>query len=173
MAKSKISADRLRELLHYDPSTGIFVWRVNHGVSVKAGMQAGYLSDYGYIRIRVDGFRSSAHRLAWLYVYGRHPNGEIDHINRVRDDNRLCNLREVTRSQNQQNTLLQSNNTSGFKGVSWSKKVNRWQAHIYIKGSHKYLGYYDSAEDANAAYVKAASEIHTHNPAAQGGSDAK
>ena len=168
MTRKTLSAERLREMLDYDAETGIFVWRKDHGVNVKAGMEAGHVTNKGYRMISLDGFRSVSHRLAWLYVYGAFPSGEVDHINRVKTDNRLCNLREVTRSENQQNTPIQKNNNSGYRGVSWNARDKKWRAQIYSNRKPIYLGYFDSAEDANLAYLKAAAEMHTHNPAAQG-----
>ena len=128
MTRKTLSAERLREMLDYDAETGIFVWRKDHGVNVKAGMEAGHVTNKGYRMISLDGFRSVSHRLAWLYVYGAFPSGEVDHINRVKTDNRLCNLREVTRSENQQNTPIQKIITLGtevFHGMRETKSGGR------------------------------------------------
>ena len=118
-----LTAEELRELLRYDPNTGIFRWKVKQRrVSYGVGDVAGSLdSSSGYHRIRIDGRDYRASRLAWLYVYGRWPTDEIDHKNTIRDDDRLANLREATRGQNNYNTKRFSTNTSGLKGVCWRR----------------------------------------------------
>lgn len=124
-----LTQDRLRELLHYDPETGLFIRRVTTAARATAGTIAGDMDSKGYWRLRVDRKRYLAHRLAWFYVHGEWPE-EIDHINCKRTDNRLCNLRPAT---------------SG-----------RWRASIYVDGKSKWLGVYDTPEEANAAYSRAA-----------------
>lgn len=156
---SSLTAERLRELLHYEPETGIFRGRVTSGGRL-AGDVAGYCSHSGYVEIRVDRRPYYAHRLAWLYVYGIWPSGGIDHRNQIKHDNRIDNLREATGSQNGANTGKRIDNTSGFKGVSWSKQSRRWQAHIRSHGRSKYLGLFDTPEEAHAAYVEAAHCLH-------------
>ena len=158
----------LKEELHYDPETGVFVWRKNRKGLIGPGSIAGGVSGEGYRRIMVRGTRYAEHRLAWLYVYGDWPSGEIDHINRKKDDNRIANLRDVTRSQNQQNASLQRNNTSGFRGVSWNKRDKRWFAYIRVNGALKHLGSHRDIWDACRAYELAAASLHTHNPLAEG-----
>jgi len=162
--KTEISAARLRELLHYDPETGVFTRRVTRNAIAKAGTVAGTLDRGGYVAIMVDGRRHKAHRLAWLYVYGKWPSGCLDHINRLTGDNRISNLREVTYSENQQNTLLQSNNTSGYRGVVWDKKKRRWKAHIKLNGKRHHLGSFITAEVAHEARKAAEVTLHTHRP---------
>lgn len=146
----KITQERLKELLSYDPETGVFRWKVDRR-KVKAGTRAGALTK-GYIVISVDGKKYKAHRLAWLYTYGCWPTNEIDHVNRVKDDNRLCNLRDVTRQQQQFNR--------GVKGYSWYKRDRKWQAQIKLNGILRYLGLFDTPEEANAAYLAAKEELH-------------
>lgn len=165
--KTEISAARLRELLHYDPETGVFTRRVTRNAIAKAGTVAGTLDRGGYVAIMVDGRRHKAHRLAWLYVYGKWPSGCLDHINRLTGDNRISNLREVTYSENQQNTLLQSNNTSGYRGVVWDHKKRRWKATIGINNRNQCLGNYRTPEEAFEAYKSAALKYHTRNPVTQ------
>lgn len=160
---TKITAARLRQLLHYDKNTGVFTWSVAR-YCVRAGAVAGALNPDGYIQIKVDGRTYGAHRLAWLYVYGAWPALQIDHANRTRADNRIDNLREVTISQNQQNTSLSPRNTSGFRGVSWQKSSQRWHAYIKVDGKRKHLGYFEDAAAAHDARVKAAELMHTHRP---------
>lgn len=154
-----LTQERLKELLDYDPDTGAFTWKVNRTAGIKVGDIAG-TNNQGYIMIRVDGKKYSAHRLAWLYVYGCWPTNEIDHINRVRGDNRSCNLREVTKQENGWNQSMYKSNKSGFTGVHWSQKESCWVAQIQKRGSKMTLGRYDTPEEANAAYVRAKAEYH-------------
>ena len=164
----RLSAKRLRELLHYNAETGLFHWAVKRNGSKGIDSPAGSPNQKGHINIGIDGVRYRAHRLAWLYVYGRWPEKELDHINRVKADNRIANLREVSRSQNVQNTLLRANNKSGQKGVCWKKEKGVWGASIAVNGKQYHLGYYLSVEAASAAYKKAAARFHTHNPVSEG-----
>lgn len=155
---SELTRGRLKELLHYNPGTGIFTWRVDRP-RVKAGDRAGCLRD-GYIEIGVDGKRYGAHRLAFLYMEGRMSDKLIDHKNLRTSDNRWCNLREATNSQNQMNTLMKPRNISGFKGVCWHQREKRWRASIRYDGKKIELGYYDTPEKAYAAYCEAAEKHH-------------
>ena len=150
---TELTQSRLKELLHYNPYTGIFNW------IKRKGNVAGY-SDKGYIRIRVQDKLYAAHRLAWLYTHKTFPTNEIDHINRIKDDNRLINLREATRLQNNTNVGARANNTSGMKGVCLHKPSGKWVAGISIKGKSKHLGYFTTKQEAHAAYCKAADEHH-------------
>lgn len=156
-----ITQNELKEILHYDPETGIFTRLVaSSNNKMKAGQVAGGVSDKGYIRIRIRGKRYLAHRLAWLYVYGTFPTDGTDHVNGVRDDNRLCNLRPATKSQNGMNQGKQRSNTSGFKGVYWSSQHQKWRAQCVANGKKYYLGLFDAAEDASAAYQAFAVKHH-------------
>ena len=112
-----LTAERAREILSYDPETGVLRWRHRVSQRMLAGAVAGTLDGYGYIRIIVDGRTYRAHRLAWLIVHGEWPKNELDHKNLLRSDNRLCNLREATRLQNMQNKKVYKNNTSGHTGI--------------------------------------------------------
>jgi len=154
-----ISAEKLRLLLSYSSETGEFRWRVSRGGGVKAGELAGCLNRRGYWIIRINGKNYYAHRLAWLHVYGRWPKSEIDHINTFRDDNRLINLREATRSQNGGNIGLPSRNTSGYKGVHWNKASQKYQVHIQADRKKFYLGLFDCPIVAHSAYLVKAREL--------------
>lgn len=159
MPKHTISAEEARQLLNYDPETGTFTWRVGRG-SARAGSAAGTPKGNGYAVIKIYGKNYSAHRLAWLLTHGVWPENQIDHINGRRDDNRLCNLRLATWSENNRNAKRRSDNTSGVKGVSFDKARDRWLARIKTDGYDRYLGRFDTPEEAHAAYCKAAAELH-------------
>lgn len=168
MTKPALTAERVRELLHYDPETGVFTWRVSGRGPAKVGSIAGTIhTSKGYRNIWVGG-NYKAHRLAWLYVHGVWPEGQIDHINHIKDDNRIANLREVTNGQNMQNRPHQRNSPSGFKGVLGRTRSGRWPAKIAANGKQYWLGMFDSPEQAYAAYCEAAARLHTHNLAVSG-----
>lgn len=150
---------RLRELLDYDAETGVFTWRESRGGS-QSGGAAGFMNPKGYVRICISGKRYAAHRLAWLYVNGEWPSGEVDHLNGVRNDNRIANLRDATTSINQQNQrqARTNNRSSGLLGVT--RKRSKWQAQIETNGRNVFLGCYSTKEDAHLAYLKAKRERH-------------
>jgi hypothetical protein len=151
-----VTAERLREVLAYEPATGVFTWLVRTTNSVKVGDVAGCVNKGGYVHITIDGCCYLAHRLAWLYMSGEWPVDDLDHINGDRADNRICNLRDATESQNIANSRMQVNNKSGFKGVSWHKYARKWCACIGLNGKVKHLGYFDSPEGAFMEYCFAA-----------------
>lgn len=152
-----LTAKRARELLSYDPETGILRWRVRRGPA-RAGTVTGCDDGKGYLVVGVGGRIYRAHRLAWLIRTGRWPH-EIDHINGVRDDNRWCNLREVVRQENGRNQRFRCTNTSGHIGVYWNKQCAKWQAYITVSGQANYLGVFDEIDEAVAAR-KAAEREH-------------
>lgn len=156
---AQITQKRLKEILHYNPDTGVFTWLVDK-TRVMAGDRAGKVTRDGYVDIGVDGKRYPAHRLAVFYMTGKMPSEYVDHINSDRSDNRWINLRLASNSQNQMNVPMWSNNTSGFKGVSWHKHEGRWRASIRVGGKRKHLGYFDTAEQGRAAYNEAAKIYH-------------
>lgn len=157
LKESAIDHSRLLEVLDYDPSTGIFRWKVSVSNFVRVGSQAGVVRDDGYRAISFGERLYLAHRLAWFYFHGRWPADMLDHVNRNRDDNRIVNLREATRGQNMQNRITSIDNVSGFKCVQKSK-YNRWTARITINGKRRRLGWFDTPEEAHAAYVMAAQQ---------------
>ena len=160
-AKPALTPDRLREVLTYDEASGVFRWKEKPSQRTNAGEIAGFLHSCGYREVRVDGVRYKMHRLAWLYAYGKWPEKHIDHINGIRDDNRIANLREADNAQNHQNKKrAQSNNASGYLGVCWHSANKRWRAQIQACGKKIQLGYFDTAEEAHAAYLKAKAELH-------------
>lgn len=145
-----ISAEELRELLDYDLDTGIFTRKARTSTRVNVGDLAGHPDKDGYLRLSLNGKRYKSHRLAWLYVHGEWPEGEIDHINGIRTDNRASNLRVVSRSENMKNTALPVTNTSGFLGVTWLKDRKKWLAQIMVNGKCKNLGRFS---DLNKAVI--------------------
>ena len=152
----RITQDRLIELFHYQ--AGNLIREASRGNS-KAGSTIGTKDSHGHLQVYVDGKNYGVHRLVWLYHHGYWPK-ELDHINGVRDDNRIENLREVTRQQNMFNRKATSGSTSKYKGVSWKPKNNKWVAQCCIGGKVKYLGLYDSEEQAAKAYNNYIERFH-------------
>ncbi len=159
MATKILTQEKLKQLLSYDPINGIFTWRITSG-GTKAGAIAGSYRSKGYVVISVLAKLYSAHRLVWLYVHGAFPEKEIDHINRVKHDNRLDNLRDADRFLNTQNTGLQRNNTSGARGVGWNKEHQAWRVRISVKGRTTLLGSFADFNAACSAYSTAAKMHH-------------
>jgi hypothetical protein len=148
MSAPPLTQARLKEVLHYDPDTGSFRWFLHAGTR-RAGQPAGNKAPKRYVQIQIDGGKHYAHRLAWLYVYGNWPDGELDHVNGTKADNRIANLRQATRQQQRANSR-----TSGKyrKGVYLTKQ-GKWAAKI-SKTYH--LGPFNSENEANRAYADAA-----------------
>lgn len=151
-----ITQERLKEVLHYSESTGVFVWLNDMRNGSKAGEVAGGLSLGGYIYIRIDQAAYRAHRLAWLYVYGRFPADIIDHANGIKTDNRIGNLREANQSQNMQNKRASKNSKTGVKGVCLCSQTGRFQVKIRVDGKYKHIGRYDTVDEGAKAYANAA-----------------
>lgn len=155
-----LTQQRLRELLLYDPETGDFIRLVGRsGPNARAGDIAGCDNGHGYVRIYVDGKAYKGHRLAWFYMYGEWPK-EIDHINGEKSDNRLANLRPVTRSQNRMNCGAYANNVAGVRGVSWNARQKKWKAQIQRDGRKYGLGCFASRDEAADAYRSASRRLH-------------
>lgn len=150
-----LTVERLRELLHYDPETGIFTRLVDLGRLARVGMTAGSPNERGYIKIRIDGTYYRAHHLAWFYMTGEFPApGTIDHKDTDGGNNEWENLRKATRSQNQANRK----SCLGLKGARWHKRDKRWISSITVEGQVIHLGRFKTAEEAHAAYATAARE---------------
>lgn len=144
----------LQSILNYNPDTGMFTW-IAKRPKVKLGAIAGGLTEQGYIKIRIDGKKYFAHRLAFLYMTGEMPEFEVDHEDLNRSNNKWLNLRKAERYQNFGNQYKYSNNKSGVKGVCWDKDANKWLAQIQIKNKKIKLGRFIRLEDAKLAYETA------------------
>ncbi len=143
-----ITQKEIRKLLYYDSVEGNLFWKVNRCRSAKSGMIAGGVDHDGYRYIKVSGTRYSAHRLIWLYHYGSFPENETDHINRIKDDNRIENLRDVSRMCNMRNSNVYSNNKTGVKGVYWHKTKERWGVTVRIMNKDYHVGYFDDFDES-------------------------
>lgn len=157
---AKINQNYLKDILSYDPETGVFTWIVSPTNSIQVNSQAGTLHDSGYIKISIGNKCYRAHRLAWLYVHGEWPAKFIDHINGNRSDNRLCNLRQATPGENKHNQTAPINNTSGFKGVTWHKQQKKWNVKMKINKKRINIGSFDDLEFAGLVASEARSKLH-------------
>lgn len=155
---SELRQDRLKELLSCNPETGGFRWRVQRG-NRPAGAPAACRDAYGYVVIRIDDVLYKAHRLAWLYTYGEMPKMSLDHINRVKDDNRIANLRDVSQSANALNASVRVDSATRVKGVVWSHERKKWVARIKVNGKTIHLGRFCLFTDACAARALAEREL--------------
>jgi hypothetical protein len=155
-----LTAEYLRSVLDYDPETGVFEWRKRRqGIHHKRGLRAGSAPNAcGYIQISVNRKIYLAHRLAWLWMTGNWPADQIDHINGERSDNRWTNLREATSSQQNSNTRISRNNTSGYKGVTWCH--GKYVAQIVHNGKTYYLGRFTCPKQAAKVRRQKARELH-------------
>lgn len=162
MKKPRPAIARLHELLEYNPETGIVKWRVSRIGQVKAGDVVSTLSVYGYLIVGVDQVRMPVHRVAWAMHTGAWPLLEIDHINGIRSDNRIVNLRELEHGLNAQNLhRAQRNNKSGFLGVCL---VNgKWKAQITVNKQARHIGLFDTPEKAHEAYLSVKRACHEAN----------
>ena len=151
-----LTAERLRELLSYDPETGVFTWVARPAQYILAGAVAGGVNNEGYWMIKIDGRTYSGHRLAWLWVKGEWPSSDIDHKNLDKSDNRFSELRLATESQNLANSKVRKDNTTGLKRVGWHKRDRVWYSNIQINGKQKYLGSFKCPAAAYFAYIIAA-----------------
>ena len=170
----KITQEQLKQLMHYDPLTGVFTW-LERPVDLCAlervwkmwntrysGKEAGTLDISGYSHIQIMSKNYNAHRLAWLYVFNEWPV-EIDHINHIKNDNRIENLRAATNSLNSKNRGMQKNNESGFNGISFYKPRNKWRARVKLKGKDVHLGYFDEIKSAIKARDEANIKYNFHS----------
>lgn len=153
-----ITQEELKSILRYEKDTGYFVWLISPSSKAKIGGVAGTINNRGYVQISIKRKLYLAHRLAWLYNYGEFPANEMDHINRIKSDNRLENLRAVTHQQNAFNVGAHKDSSSKYVGVS--RYRNKFQAHIVLNGKTNYLGLFPNEEMAHKAYQRAKQELH-------------
>jgi hypothetical protein len=170
MPKKSITQAELKELLDYDPETGIFTWKVDRNQNVRAGMKAGTVMNTGYIMVHVKNMFITGHRLAWFYMNGYFPECHIDHIDQNRTNNAISNLRLAhnNHADNSQNRTLQSNNTTGYPGVHHCKRDKKFIARISVQGKRRVVGYYDTLEEAIAARDTAKAVYHKFEPTQRG-----
>jgi hypothetical protein len=161
MAAGSVSVARLRDMLKYDPNTGLVVWILPQSNRVRPGEQAGGITRLGYLRVGISGRDYMVHRVAWALHYGGWPAGVIDHMDGNKVNNRIANLRDVPASVNMQNRRSATGgSSSGLLGASWHAASGRWHARIKIGGRTTSLGYHATPEDAHAAYVQAKRRLH-------------
>jgi hypothetical protein len=152
---------KLTEKISYNKDTGIFT-RAKACKGSKLGKILGSKNKNGYLTLSFNSKLYYAHRLAWFYVYKEFPKGMIDHINGLKSDNRIENLRDVSSFENLQNSKLHKDNKSGYKGIWFHKKNKVWRAQIFVKGKKIPLGSHKTAEDAGKAYIEASKIYQTH-----------
>lgn len=171
-----LTADAVLAALDYSPETGVFVWKYRADAPAAwngkhAGKVAGHTDADGYVHIRLNRRPYLAHRLAWLMMMGEWPANGVDHKDTNPGNNAWSNLRQADKSENGRNRGPNTNNKSGYKGVSFCAKRKKWQAHIYVHGRSIALGRFNSKEDAAVAYDRAAAEMHGVFARANGGCD--
>lgn len=155
-----LTADYVKTLLNYDPVTGVFFW-TDKAYGKAKNKKAGYADAKKYFRVQINGKKYFLHRIAWLIIYGSWPVGEIDHIDGNKQNNKIKNLRDVSKNMNQHNRKkAASSNMIGILGVSKTKKGRPYRARIKICGIEKNIGKFDTAEDAHKAYLKAKRKFH-------------
>lgn len=168
MARKELPpVEYLHNCFEYDPETGLFVWKsrpIEHFASVRSfnrwnnmySGQPAFLIDYsGYCKSKISAVSYSGHRVAWAMHYGKWPTGEIDHINGITHDNRISNLRDVPKCENQRNRRKNKNNTSGVSGVNYNKRIGKWQVQICNNGRNVHLGYFNDLEEAKKVRIQA------------------
>ena len=152
------SHETVSSFFDYDQETGNLIWKIKRKKAF-AGSRAGHIDSYGYLVVGINGRIYKAHRLVWFLLKKEWPLAQIDHINRIKTDNRIENLRLATPRQNKQNCMISSNNTSGVKGVSWNSKLRKWKASIRVDGVRTHVGYFSTLHDAREE-LKAARALH-------------
>lgn len=167
-----LTFERANELFKYEPETGMLIRKVTTGNNrFHAGTAAGCSSPDGYLRVRIDKVLYQVHRVCYLLAYGSLPDGmQVDHVNHVRDDNRLCNIRLVDNTTNSRNASIGKNNTTGVCGVWVDKRgvKKRYCAEIKVNRIKKFLGSYDTLEEAAAARGEAELKYGFHSNHGEG-----
>ncbi len=158
-----ITQEILKSLLVYDPETGVFTNRVTRNVNAMIGKVAGTDQPDGYQRIKIFRKCYLSHRLAWLYVHGVWPIDQIDHINGIRNDNRLGNLRPVSQKENMENQKLHVGSKSGHRGVTWDTETGKWLAQVRHNTVIRKVGRFINLDDAVVAVKSARDGLFTHH----------
>lgn len=169
-----IDPEILRQLLAYDPVTGVLVW-LHRDASFfakksaykmwnkrYAGCEAFQTASYGYLHGHIFQKHYFAHRVAWALHYGEWPEDQIDHVNGIRSDNRIENLRSVSQSDNQKNAKLRHDNKSGIPGVDWKTSCSLWRVRASIGKRRILVGYYKNLSDAKVARLEAEKNFQYH-----------
>lgn len=161
-----LPVEDLIDIFEYDPvnSKSALIWKVKIADKIKISSAAGCKAPTGYYVVKCLGKIYLAHRIVWALHYGSWPKSHLDHINRIKNDNRIENLREATHAENHQNRSRQKNNASGFTGVHWHSRDKKWEARIQVNKKQKHLGYFDTPEKAYECYKRAKQTTHTFNP---------
>jgi len=155
------SQDKLRSLFFYTPETGELKWRIRIPNKIGLYQPVGHKDVTGYLATRIKGKMFRVHRLIWMLHYGEDPGLlHIDHVNGIKDDNRIQNLRLATQSQNACNCKMRSHNTSGVRGVSWMPQRKQWQTYINHKGKRFALGVFKNLDDAVKTVNEARERLH-------------
>lgn len=153
-----MTQNELKNIVHYNKETGKFTWlNCNRSTYNNTELKGSDDKD-GYLTVKINQVRYRLHRLAWLYVYGEFPKHQLDHINHIKYDNRIDNLRNATNQQNQWHKPASKRNTTGAKGVI--KRGNSFTAQMTINGKKKYLGSYKTVDEAKNAYINMAKQLH-------------
>ena len=160
MLQPTFTIKRLRDLIDYDPKTGIMRWKVCKASRINIGDIITGKMKLGHLRVGIDGQRYLAHRIAWFHYYGKWPTKHIDHIDNNPENNAINNLRECTPAQNLWNRPAQCNSLLSLKGVSFDTRRGTWFARIMVEGKLHWLSSYNSPELAHAGYIKAAKKLH-------------
>ncbi len=162
---TELTQKQLKDAVDYDPLTGIFTRRTRTAHCMSIGDVAGCPNGRGYLKFGVNGKSYYAHRLAWLFVYGQFPHGIIDHIDGNRANNRIDNLRDVSRTVNNQNQrrAQSRNKSSGLLGVSFNNRNKNYVARICANGQQNHLGVFTDKNDAHQAYLTAKRHLHIGN----------
>ena len=151
--RENISLPLVKNKLNYDSDTGFFTWKEDNKRGVYKGSRAGCINKAtGYRQVRLKRETIREHRLAWFYFYGEWPKGHLDHVNGIRTDNSISNLRTVSAGENNQN--------KNSKGCTYSKNDNKWKAYIGLGGKRQHLGYFNTEEEASLVYKEAKARLH-------------